>query len=51
MINLNTGYYKKGHLIMRRSKIIRRYLKTWFVLDLIAAFPYSWIVEAQIRLN
>lgn len=44
VININTGYYKKGHLCLRRRKIIRRYLRTWFVLDVIAGFPYSWFM-------
>ena len=38
-----TGYYKRGHVIMKRGPIIRRYLRTWFLIDLISSFPYSWI--------
>jgi hypothetical protein len=44
VINFNTGYYKRGNLIMRRRKIIRKYLKTWFALDLLATMPYSWFI-------
>jgi hyperpolarization activated cyclic nucleotide-gated potassium channel 2 len=46
VINFNTGYYKKGHLILRRRKIVRRYLRSWFWLDLIATFPYGWFIAA-----
>lgn len=46
-INFNTGYYKKGHLVLRRRKIVRRYLRTWFFLDLLATFPYSWFIRVS----
>ena len=42
--NFITGYYKKGHVVMKRGIIIKHYLRTWFLIDLIATFPYSWIV-------
>ena len=29
---------------MNRKEIISTYLKTWFVLDLIASFPYTWLM-------
>ena len=47
LINFNTGYYKKGVLIMNRKDIIVNYLKTWFILDLLASFPYSWIINYE----
>ena len=40
-----TGYYKKGILVMRRRHVMWRYIKTWFFLDLIATFPYSWLLS------
>ncbi|CDW80454.1 UNKNOWN [Stylonychia lemnae] len=39
------GYYKQGNLIMNRRLIITNYLQTWFVLDLLASFPYTWIID------
>ena len=33
IIQLNTGYYKKGRLITNRSNIIRNYFKTKFISD------------------
>ena len=45
MVNLYTGYYKKGTLIMKRRHIMCRYLKTWFIVDFIASFPYTWVID------
>jgi hyperpolarization activated cyclic nucleotide-gated potassium channel 2 len=45
IITFNTGFYKKGYLVMKRKDIIINYLKTWFILDLMASFPYSWVVD------
>ncbi len=44
-LNMYTGYYKKGILVMRRRHVMWRYIKTWFFLDLIATFPYSWLLS------
>lgn len=48
LINFNTGYYEKGVLVMKRRQIIFKYLKTWFLLDILAIFPYSLIVDSVI---
>jgi hyperpolarization activated cyclic nucleotide-gated potassium channel 2 len=45
LVTFNTGFYKKGYLVMKRKEIIKYYLKTWFILDLLASFPYSWIFK------
>ena len=45
MFNFNTGFYEKGALVMQRKHIVINYLKTWFMIDLLASFPYSWIVN------
>lgn len=45
VVNLNTGFYRFGALIMNRRKIGSNYLRTWFFLDMISAFPYSWIAD------
>jgi hypothetical protein len=44
-MNFVTGYYKKGHVVMQRGVIIKHYLRTWFLLDLLASFPYSWVIS------
>lgn len=47
LVNFNTGFYKKGYLVMKRKEIIKNYVKTWFFLDLLASFPYSWIIDEK----
>ena len=32
---------------MNRKDIIVNYAKTWFLLDLIASFPYSWVIDYE----
>jgi hyperpolarization activated cyclic nucleotide-gated potassium channel 2 len=48
LVTFNTGFYKKGYLVMKRKEIIKNYLKTWFFLDLLASFPYSWIFKDNV---
>jgi CRP-like cAMP-binding protein len=47
IVTFNTGFYKKGYLVMKRKDIIKNYLKTWFWIDLVATFPYSWVMGVQ----
>jgi len=42
-ISFNTGFYQKGYLVMKRKDIVLSYIKTWFLVDLIASFPYNWL--------
>lgn len=42
LVSFNTGFYLKGYLVMKRRDIVFNYLTTWFFIDLIASFPYSW---------
>eukprot|EP00347_Sterkiella_histriomuscorum_P000865 403374225 len=44
LVNLNTGFYFKGILTMQRQDIIRTYLRSWFFIDSIASFPYTWAI-------
>jgi CRP-like cAMP-binding protein len=44
-VTLNTGYIKRGNLVMERKYVVMNYLRTWFFMDLFASFPYSWIIE------
>jgi len=37
------GYYDKGELIMDNSRIVRHYLRTWFVIDLLVVGP-DWVL-------
>lgn len=44
VVNCITCYNNdQGVLIVSRSKIFTRYLKTWFFLDLVACFPFSML--------
>jgi len=45
LVNLNSGIYIKGMLIMQRHKIIWHYVMGWLVLDVLASFPYSFVLE------
>jgi hypothetical protein len=47
VVTFNTGFYKKGYLVMKRKDIILNYVKTWFFLDLLASFPYSWVITGD----
>lgn len=44
-IAFNTGYYKNGVLIMNRKMIVISYLKSWFLIDLVATFPYAYVIQ------
>jgi hypothetical protein len=44
LVTFNTGFYKKGYLVMKRKEIVKNYVKTWFFIDLVATFPYSWVM-------
>jgi len=34
ILDFNTGFYRKGHLRLKRSEIAQRYLSTWFAFDI-----------------
>jgi hypothetical protein len=45
VITFNTGFYRKGIVVMIRREIIVNYLRSWFFLDLLASFPYNWVFD------
>ncbi len=47
VVTFNTGFYKKGYLVMKRKEIIKNYIKTWFLIDMLASFPYSWVFASN----
>lgn len=51
IFTFNSGYYSKGIIVMNRKKIILGYLRSWFFLDLVASFPYSYTVELMLTDN
>ena len=36
---------------MGRKEIVSNYLRTWFVMDMLASFPYSWIINYEEQNN
>ena len=51
LVTFNTGVYKKGKLEMKRKDAVLIYLKSWFLLDFISAFPYDWAINGKITLK
>ncbi|KAL4444512.1 hypothetical protein ABPG74_016805 [Tetrahymena malaccensis] len=47
ILNFNTAYFSKGQIIYNRSKIIKNYLKTKFIGDLLIVVPFI----ISLRLN
>lgn len=45
LLSFNTGYVKKGAIVMNRNLILKHYLKSWFFVDLISTFPFDWIIN------
>ena len=43
-----TAYHEEvsGDLVTSSKAVARRYLRGWFALDLIATFPYDWLLLA-----
>mmetsp|Transcript_6108 Transcript_6108/g.17031 ORF Transcript_6108/g.17031 Transcript_6108/m.17031 type:complete len:213 (+) Transcript_6108:300-938(+) len=48
LLNFETGYSFRGRLVMERRKVRKRYLTTWFAIDLISSIP-SEIVLMHLR--
>ncbi|KAF4678076.1 Potassium voltage-gated channel sub H member 5 [Perkinsus chesapeaki] len=47
LVNFSTGYQKANGIIeMGAKEAALHYLKGWFILDLIASFPYAWMMTA-----
>jgi voltage-gated potassium channel len=46
LVQFNTAFYRLGKTVTRRSSIALRYLKSWFVLDLLAALPLGLIINS-----
>ena len=43
-INFNTGYDQGGIIIMDPTYVRSKYLKTWFLFDLVSSFPFDIFV-------
>ena len=42
-----TGYETKGKVVLKHQEIIIKYIFSWMILDLVATFPFSWVVEEE----
>ena len=47
LIRFNTPIYSSGRFITDRKHIAKTYLKTWFVLDLLACLPLSYLRKSS----
>jgi len=45
LVHFNTGFYRLGKTVTKRSTIAFRYLKGWFGLDLLAALPLGFVLN------
>jgi hypothetical protein len=55
VINFNTSFYSNGKLlflnyigvlIVDRSRIVKKYLRAWFWIDLFSTIPYDRAIES-----
>jgi CRP-like cAMP-binding protein len=47
-----TGYYNKDlNLVTIHSKILKKYLKSWFFIDILACFPIHLIIDIGVQYN
>ena len=44
-INFNTAFERGTELIIDRKSILKNYVKTWFMLDFIASFPFDFFIS------
>ncbi len=47
VLSFNTSVYVKGKEITDRLYIAKRYLQSWFIIDLLAAFPFSSLLRSM----
>ena len=43
ILNFFTGYYEEGQIVSDRKQIARKYLRSWFIIDFLAAVPFDLI--------
>ncbi|KAI9203342.1 uncharacterized protein BJ171DRAFT_600195 [Polychytrium aggregatum] len=44
-IHIRTGYLSGGRVIVSRTKILRKYIRTWLAFDFVTIFPYVFVVD------
>ena len=51
-VAMSTAYYDyQGNLEARRSYIVRRYMRGWMLLDLVACSPFDWVYLIALALR
>lgn len=43
IINFFSAYEEHGKLVRNLTMIRRHYIRSWFILDIIATFPWHWL--------
>ena len=44
LVNFNSAYYDtNGNLVKDRKTIVISYIRTWFLIDFVASFPFDFI--------
>jgi hypothetical protein len=47
LVNFFAAYEEKGHLVTDLRMIFINYVRGWFILDVIALFPWQWLPIQQ----
>ena len=48
LLNFRTAFYEDGVLVTDSRRVAHNYLRTWFLLDFVATFPFDLIVLAAV---
>jgi hypothetical protein len=51
LVNFNTGFYRRGNIVYKRSEIAMNYIMTWFLIDVLASFPYAALINETLLAN
>lgn len=52
VIHFNLGFYKpNGVLVCEREDILKHYISSWFVFDVLAAIPWSLLSLSFLRMD
>ncbi|KAJ0412265.1 hypothetical protein ATCC90586_006651 [Pythium insidiosum] len=49
VMTMRTGVYSNGEVIMDSRIVLRRYLRSWFIIDVISNFPLALFVDSSAR--
>ena len=47
VLNFFTAYKEQGEIVFSKVKIRQRYLKSWFLVDVIASIPFELFTSAS----